>query len=87
MVRKLATILPTKTLREIGMVLFQSPLMFSLPLIGGVWLPSMYLEKEWNLSMTTKGAMAILQAIQNKFLRVLTRTSDPEYPTDKPGLT
>ena len=60
MVRRLVGILPPKTLRAVAMEIWQSRLMFGLALVGGLWLPSKYIAREWNHTTTTKGEMGLL---------------------------
>ena len=80
-VAKLSHVLCPKTLRSVAMGLWQSRLMFGLPLVGGVWIPQKYVEKEWNHVGTTKWEMAILQRSQNRLMRILTAEKDLHTPT------
>ena len=75
-IKKLATILPPKQLRVIALGLFQSRLVYALPLVGGLWLPSVYLHKDCNHAMMIKVELLIIQAIQNKMMRTITGTTD-----------
>ena len=48
LIRKLSTKLTQNILRTVALGLFQSRLMFGLPLVGSVWTPSPYRAKESN---------------------------------------
>ena len=57
--------------------------MFGLPLIGGLWLPSKYHDREWKHTTVTKEEIGVLQTTQNQLMRVLTGLKDWDTPTSE----
>ena len=68
MTRRLAAILLCITLKLVALSLFQSRLMFGMPLVGGLWLPSKYLNRE---------DIIILQTSQKYLMRIKLRSLYP----------
>ena len=57
--------------------------MFGIPLVGAVWPQSNYKESAPGKLMLTKMDMKVLQWLQNKLMRVITHSNDPEVSTSK----
>ena len=72
MLKKLSTILPNAALRNLASGLFQSKLLFGLPVFGPFWYPTKYRDSNLNKVTMCQADVTFLQRLQNQVMRLLT---------------
>ena len=71
MLKMLKRILPPAAMRSVTAGIFTSKLVYGLPVVGACWQQSRYRAKHLQKLSLTKQDMGVLQALQNKAMRIL----------------